>query len=97
MSITTTSPKNIYGKMVCILVRWYTYICCVDFLNNFIFNRNIWITKDSIDNNKDKLNINDDNSNNKDNKSSNDNISNPAKFKKCETYILSNLRIMLIS
>lgn len=65
-----------------------------DFWNNFVFKRNIWLTKNNTENKKNKFNINgNNNSNNKDNKSCNDNISNSRNLKRCETDILSNLSI----
>ena len=49
------------------------------------------LTKNIIDNKKDKFNIIENNSNNKDNKSDNDNINNPPNLKKGERDIRSNV------
>ena len=59
------------------------------FLNCFPWG--IYLTKNIIDNKKDKFNIIENNSNNKDNKSDNDNINNPPNLKKGERDIRSNV------
>ena len=66
----------------------------VDFF--FFFNCfpwGIYLTKNIIDNKKDKFNIIENNSNNKDNKSDNDNINNPPNLKKGVRDIRSNVSI----
>ena len=75
------------------LIRTYLPAVLLTFFFFNCFPGGIYLTKNIIDNKKDKFNIIENNSNNKDNKSDNDNINNPPNLKKGVRDIRSNVSI----